>query len=89
MKITTQDLQTLLLLDKYGCSISFNQLALALEDFEGQEHFTSHGVFESITDFCIKTLQKITPSTGTPNSEMSDKCKGLIQLLFEVEKAIA
>lgn len=32
-------------------------------------------------------LGEETPEEGTPNSEMTDEEKGLVQLLFEIEKA--
>ena len=37
----------------------------------------------------IKNLNKRIPKAGTPNAELTDEQKGLIQLLFEVEKALA
>ena len=88
MKITSQDLQTLELLDQYKCSISISPQFLSLTDFEGDAHSVPHGVFENITDFCIETINGITPKEGTPNSEMTDEQKGMIQLLFEIEKVL-
>ena len=88
MQITKQDINTLQLLDKFNCSISVSPQFMSLNDFTKDTHSVPHGAYENMTDFCIETLNGITPPAGTPNSEMSDECKGLIQLLFEVEKAI-
>lgn len=89
MKITKQDLTTLALLDQFNCSIHIGTEFVSMQDFNGHVHSVPHGVFGNITDLCVETINGEIPAEGTPNEDLTDTQKGLIQLLFEIEKAAA
>ena len=93
-EITKKDALVLGVLANYGCAAHVD------EAYEGEVKFFIDSYTkvrgsmwvnedENFTDNLIAKLKENTPKEGTPNSEMSDEQKGLIQLLFEVEKAIA
>jgi hypothetical protein len=92
--LSKNDVKVFRVLVGWGCQVEID------EAYEGEVEFSFstevillEGVAEnnevSFTDAVLATLKNVTPKEGAPNSEMSDQQKGLIQLLFEVEKAIA
>jgi hypothetical protein len=91
--LSKNDVKVLGVLVDYGCEVIIN------EAFEGEvelgfctpELSSLFSVVEDdhfLSEVIVSDLKIMAPPAGTPNSEMSDECKGLIQLLFEVEKAI-
>ena len=93
MKITKRDAKVINILHQLNVDVD-----IAEDDHDLGVYLDDKGVWEvrcydygvhDFTDLVLAGLKAATPLEGTPNSEMSDKEKGLIQLLFEVEKAIA
>jgi hypothetical protein len=92
--LSKNDVKVLGVLVDWGCQVEID------EAYEGEVEFSFstevmllEGVAEnneaSFTDAVVSALKEYTPPAGTPNSKLTDSQKGLIQLLFEVEKAIA
>lgn len=93
MKITIKDLRTLELLIKYKANPTINAgetTGLPCFSYEvgGNKIQVIAQPFETLTDGVIETLAEYTPPAGTPNNEMTDEQKGMIQLLFEIEKVL-
>ena len=92
--LSKEDVKVLGVLVDWGCEVEID------EAYEGELLFSFStevtmllGSAEnnevSFSDAVLATLKNVTPKAGTPNAELTDEQKGLIQLLFEVEKAIA
>jgi hypothetical protein len=93
MKITKQDLQTLGLLIKYEANptiVTGTHTSMPALFYKAGSHEIQviAQAFETLTDGVIETLAEYTPKEGTPNSEITDEQKGMIQLLFEIEKVL-
>ena len=93
MKITKQDVKVINVLHQLNVDVNIveddHDLEVYLYDKDVWEVRCSDYGVHDFTDLVLAGLKAATPPAGTPNSEMSDEQKGLIQLLFEVEKAIA
>jgi len=93
MEITKRDLYTLDLMVQYGVKPSLfagddyyeSNLNFTMPNSDSPE-FNLLRHFETLTDLVIETLGSVLPTEGTPNNEMTDEEKGLVQLLFEIEK---
>ena len=96
MKIGIEDVKTIELLELYGidCFLDIGEgdAFLGLKKKAALPETTVYSnstiLFDSYTDCVISALNKCIPPAGTPNAELTDEEKGLIQLLFEVEKAL-
>ena len=99
--ITKKDLKTLALMIDYDMKPNFETRPVMVDE-EGEPttfdtYFCFNALevrtcvilspFNSVTELMVEHLAGITPEEGTPNSAMTDEDKGLIQLLFEIEKA--
>lgn len=97
MKIGIKDAKTIELLDLYGFkAVIFegdHEIGVSLKTKEANYDVATGFDYErnspSFTDRVIAILKTLVPPAGTENSEMTDEQKGMIQLLFEIEKAIA
>jgi hypothetical protein len=93
MKITKRDVKIINVLHQLNVNVDIveddHNLEVYLDDKGVWEvRCNDYGVHD-FTDLVLAGLKAATPPAGTPNSELTDEQKGLIQLLFEVEKAIA
>lgn len=90
-EVTLKDLETIKVMKAYGCKVeigSYTDSRTLYLKFETPEKIGgTHNITDSINQAVIDYLEGNTPEEGTPNSEMADEEKGLVQLLFEIEKA--
>lgn len=91
--ISKQDVNTLSLLVEYGMNPTFGETSEGLCFYiwlSGNFLVLVENInaSSSFTKIVIDTLVNNTPEEGTPNEEMTDNGKAMVQLLFEIEKAI-
>ena len=85
------DVKVLKVLTDWGATVNFkdeeNSSRVNVEglDFELSEYL---GDTETLEAAITEALREDTPPAGTPNSEITDEQKGMIQLLFEIEKVL-
>ena len=88
--LSKNDVKVLGVLVDWGCEVniepSADLIGISLDMFIDDQKIEN---VDSISEDIVMTLKRGIPPAGTPNAELTDEQKGLIQLLFEVEKALA